>query len=74
MSDNKHYDSVVSAAYAIVDMDRELLVLRAENARLKLVEKEYREFVLSSIKNNDATSRNMVELAINGMGFTRDEG
>ena len=60
--------SLVEAAQTILDMDDELHTLRTENARLRAVEKEYREFVSSSIKHSDAMAVSMVNLALLSRG------
>lgn len=56
--------SVVSFAYEIIEMDREIHSLRAENARLREVEKRYHAFVNSSVKAGEASSRNMLAMAL----------
>lgn len=57
--------NVVDFAYQVLEMQHELQELRRENKKLRAIEKEYNQFVVDSINNNQQTMNNFVAMLVN---------
>lgn len=58
------YDKVVSFAYDVVDMHREIVCLRAEVERLRKIEREYSKFLNDTHNHNQRMAGAMLAAAI----------
>jgi len=53
--------SLVDIAYEIINMQKEINTLRAENKRLLQIEKKYDELLASSLKHSQTMAGNMLK-------------
>lgn len=72
MEGEKSYEDVVSLAYGIVEMHREIIHLRAEVDRLRRIESEHWKFLNETCAHNQKVSGAMLAAALGDKSIVKE--